>query len=86
MSADALTCQELVELVTEYLEGGLGVGERARFEEHVAACPPCQAHLDQLRRTIEVVGLLREEALTPAAEADLRSAFRAWKQGSGTAV
>lgn len=81
MSADYLTCQELVELVTEYLEGSLPAAERARFEEHVMTCPPCRIHIDQMRRTISVVGRLSEESLSPAAEHDLLDAFRGWKRG-----
>jgi anti-sigma factor RsiW len=81
MSVDYLTCQELVELVTEYLEDSLPAAERARFEEHIMTCPPCRAHIDQMRRTIQVVGHLSAETLPPAAEADLLSAFRDWKRG-----
>jgi anti-sigma factor RsiW len=81
MSADYLTCQELVELVTEYLEGSLPAAELARFEEHDMTCPPCRAHIDQMRRTITVVGRLSEESLSTAAEHDLLDAFRGWKRG-----
>jgi anti-sigma factor RsiW len=76
-----LTCKELVELVTEYLECGLSPRDRARFEEHVMTCPPCHAHLDQMRRTIQVLGQLPEESLSEEAERDLREAFRSWKRG-----
>jgi anti-sigma factor RsiW len=81
MSVDYLTCQELVELVTEYLEDTLPAADRARFEEHVMTCPPCRAHIDQMRRTIEVIGTLSPEALSPTAEEDLLTAFRDWKRG-----
>jgi anti-sigma factor RsiW len=81
MSVDYLTCQELVELVTDYLEESLPAEERARFEEHVMTCPPCRAHIDQMRRTIQVVGGLTAEELPPKAEEDLLSAFRDWKRG-----
>jgi anti-sigma factor RsiW len=76
-----MTCKELVELVTEYLDGALPPREVARFEEHIVSCPPCHAHLEQMRRTIEVVGRLPAEALSPDAEQDLREAFRSWKRG-----
>jgi anti-sigma factor RsiW len=76
-----LTCKELVELVTEYLECGLSPQDRARFEEHVMTCPPCHAHLDQMRRTIQVLGKLPEESLSEEAERDLLEAFRSWKRG-----
>ncbi len=79
MTAAYLTCQELVELVTQYFEDALGERDRVRFEEHIMTCPPCQAHLDQMRRTLEVVGQLREDALPEEAEQQLLAAFRNWK-------
>lgn len=77
---DYLTCQELVELVTEYLDGALDPRNRARFEEHVMTCPPCHAHIDQMRQTIDVLGQVSEETLSDAAEHDLLEAFRGWRQ------
>jgi len=74
-----LTCEELVELVTEYLETALSPADRARFEEHMMTCPSCQAHLDQMKGTIETVGRLSMDGLPPAAERDLLEAFRDWK-------
>lgn len=76
-----MTCKELVELVTEYLEGALPVDDVARFEEHVVTCPPCQLHLEQMRRTIETVGRIPEESLSSDVERDLLEAFRSWKRG-----
>ena len=76
-----MTCQELVELVTDYLEGALAPEAHARFEEHVMSCPPCHTHLEQMRRTIEVVGRLPGDALSDEAEHDLLEAFRNWKRG-----
>lgn len=75
-----MTCKELVELVTDYLDGALPPRDVARFEEHIVSCPPCRTHLDQMRRTIEVVGHIPGEALSPAAELDLLEAFRSWKR------
>jgi anti-sigma factor RsiW len=74
-----LTCQELVELVTDYLEGGLDPDQRARFEAHVAACEHCAAYLDQMRDTLAILGELPPEALSQDAERDLRAAFRDWR-------
>ena len=75
----ALSCQELVELVTDYVEGVLGAGELARFEEHLAACAKCRAYLKQLRQTIELTGSLTVDDLTPEAEETLLDAFRTWR-------
>lgn len=80
MSATYLTCRELVELVTEYLENALAPSDRARFEEHIMTCPPCRAHLDQMRRTLSVLGRVPEDAVSPEAEESLLQAFRGWKQ------
>ena len=73
---EALSCQELVELVTAYLEGALPPEEHARVEEHLAACSGCDRYLEQLRRTIELLGALRTEGVAPEAEAALLEAFR----------
>jgi predicted anti-sigma-YlaC factor YlaD len=81
--ADAeLGCRELVELVTEYLEGALAPTKRARLEEHLAGCVGCRDHLDQMRRTISAVGHLPEEEVSPTAQQELLAVFRAWKGGA----
>ena len=74
-----LTCKELVELVTEYLEGGLTAAERERFEEHLGFCDWCVTYLDQMRRTLATVGSLREDDLPPPLQHSLLAAFRGWK-------
>ena len=73
-----LTCIELVELVTDYLEGNLDADERARVERHLAGCDACTAYIDQMRVTIAVVGRVREEDLSDEAKAELVAAFRGW--------
>jgi anti-sigma factor RsiW len=79
-TAEALSCQELTELVTDYLEGVLPSGERARFEEHLAECGNCEIYLEQIRATIRVTGSLRPDELSPEAEQALLHAFRDWKR------
>jgi len=74
-----MTCQELVELVTEYLEGALSELDRARFEEHIALCPMCQVHLEQLRVTVRELGSLREGDVDPEVLAELQERFRDWR-------
>ena len=81
--SDEMTCRELVELVTEYLEQALPTTERQRFDEHLSACRGCRRHLDQMNRTIRLVGRLAEEDVTPAAKSALLAAFRNWKQTGG---
>jgi predicted anti-sigma-YlaC factor YlaD len=80
MSVDELTCKELVEVVTDYLEGRLPPAERVRFEEHVAFCSWCRTYLDQMREAVRVTGTLREEDLSPEARDGLLRAFRDWKE------
>jgi len=74
-----LTCIELVELVTEYLEGTLSWRDRRRFEAHISGCPHCTAYLAQMRAVIESVGELREEAIEPQAKRELLEAFSDWR-------
>ena len=76
-----MTCRELVELVTDYLEGTLPAAERARFEAHLADCPDCTNYLDQMRRTMRLLGTLGEETMTPEAKERLLWAFRDWQRG-----
>jgi anti-sigma factor RsiW len=74
-----LSCKELVELVTEYLENSLPLGEKAQFEAHLALCPGCRTHLEQMRRTVHAVGHLTEESLDPTTSDRLLALFRNWK-------
>ena len=79
---DDLTCHELVELVTDYLEGALSDAERTRFEYHLNYCEGCESYVDQMRRTIATVGRLRAEDTDPVAVEGLLGAFRDWKRAS----
>ena len=76
--ADAISCQELVELVTDYLEGALDAADLRRFEEHLADCGKCTDYLEQLRATIRAVGRVTPDDLSPEAEAALLEVFRDW--------
>ena len=75
----ALTCQELVELVTDYLESVLAPGDKERFEAHLAGCAGCATYLQQMRDTIQTVGKLDENSLSPEAKENLLRLFRKWK-------
>jgi anti-sigma factor RsiW len=74
-----LTCKELVELVTDYLDGALPADTRRRFDEHLASCPFCQIYLNQMRQTIRAVGRLPDESLAPEALETLLAHFRRWR-------
>ena len=78
---EQLSCQELVELVTDYLEGAMPDDARLRFEDHIGLCDGCRIYLEQMRQTITVLGHLPEEALSPDAERKLLEAFRGWNRG-----
>lgn len=80
MSSEEMTCQELVELVTDYLEETLPDAERRRFEDHLDECPWCVTYLEQMRQVVQTLGELSEEALSPQARDDLLHAFRGWKR------
>ena len=81
MSEPELTCRELVELVTDYLEGSLDDATRRRVDEHLAACPGCTAYLDEMRVTIWLTGTLTERDLGAPARDSLLHAFRGWRRG-----
>ena len=76
--AEDISCAEIVELVTDYLEGALPAETVARLELHLDACEGCDAYLDQMRRTVELTGRLSTEELDPELRAALVAAFRGW--------
>lgn len=81
MSAQSeLHCNELVEIVTAYLEGAMSSSELVRFEGHIAACKGCRNYLEQMRHTIRAVGTLTEETIAPEARNTLLILFRNWKR------
>jgi len=75
-----MSCKELVEVITEYLEGTLPEQERARFEYHLGLCPGCQTYLEQMRQTVRAVGRLSDDSLPADIRDQLLSAFRGWKK------
>jgi anti-sigma factor RsiW len=79
MSIEPMNCNELVELVTDYLDGSLDPDTRARFDMHLLDCDGCEIYLQQFRATIETLGDVRDEHLDPAFRARLLAAFRDWR-------
>jgi Putative zinc-finger len=79
MGVPELTCKELVEVITDYLEGSMPAERRLLFEEHVAFCDWCRTYLEQVRATVRLTGTLREDDLGPEARAGLLRVFRDWK-------
>jgi anti-sigma factor RsiW len=82
MAHEPLTCQELVELVTDYVENALDPGDRARFDAHLAECPGCDIYLHQMQTTLALVGTTAGLEGRPEVSA-LLEAFRDWRR-SGT--
>jgi anti-sigma factor RsiW len=74
-----MTCEEFVELVTAYLEGVLPEDVRETFDEHMALCPGCDRYLDQFRTTIDALGALPQESLSPPARDRLLDASSSWR-------
>ncbi len=77
---EKMTCKELVELVTEYLEGRLRPEDRTQFEAHVAACSGCANYFEQMRQTISLAGRLSEETIPEESKDELLRLFRDWKK------
>jgi anti-sigma factor RsiW len=68
MPASELSCKEMVEVMTDYLDGTLSPADRARFEAHLPGCRGCRAYLGQMRRTIALLGTLKAEKEEPVSE------------------
>lgn len=79
-----LTCQELVELVTDYLEDRLSADERLRVETHLALCDGCDVYLEQMRETIRTLGKLKQEDMSPDAEEKLLGVLNEWRKSRAT--
>jgi anti-sigma factor RsiW len=75
-----MPCQELVEVVTDYLEGRLPPTDRARFESHIADCEYCETYLEQMRQTIRTLGRIPDKSLSEGARETLLEAFRSWRR------
>ena len=75
-----MSCKELVELVTDYLDGALPAHDRARFEEHLAECPWCVEYVAQIERTVALVGATSREVEDDPRTAELLELFRDWKR------
>lgn len=75
-----MNCRQVVELMTDYLEGTLSAVDRVRFEEHIAGCDGCRAYLAQMRVTRRLVGKLADDPIPEPIERELLEAFRNWRR------
>ncbi len=74
-----LTCRELTELVTEYLEGQLGWLQRLSFQMHVGMCGHCRRYFAQMKKTVQLLGHMPEEPIPDDVRTELLHRFRNWK-------
>jgi anti-sigma factor RsiW len=79
VSGEDMTCKEVVEIVSDYLEDVLSAQDRARFEAHLAGCAGCTAYVEQMREIIRLTGMVTEEQVPAEHRERLRRAFRDWK-------
>ncbi len=79
LSPAEIPCQEVVELVTDYLEGTLSRRDRRRFEHHLAGCPHCTAYLEQMRETLRLTGRLVPQDLSPEMQREFTDIYREWR-------
>jgi anti-sigma factor RsiW len=74
-----IPCQQVVELISDYLEGALPARERRRLEHHLAGCPHCSAYLAQMRETLRLTGRLVPEDLSPEMQREFSDVYRQWR-------
>jgi anti-sigma factor RsiW len=74
-----IVCQEVVEVITDYLEGAMPREARRRLQAHFAGCENCSEYLAQMRATIRLTGRLRTDDLTPQMRSELIAVYRRWR-------
>jgi anti-sigma factor RsiW len=74
-----IPCQQVVEMISDYLEDALPARERRRLENHLAGCPHCTAYLAQMRETLRLTGRLVPEDLSPQMEQEFSDVYRRWR-------
>ena len=80
ITPDKLTCREVVELVTDYLEASLPPEKQAQFVDHVSNCPGCTAYVTQVQQTISMLHKLAAEPVFPETKEELLAIFQEWKR------
>jgi hypothetical protein len=78
--AEHVTCQEVVELVSDYLDQALSPEQASLFEQHINFCDGCESYLEQMRSTVATVGRITEQDVPPETREKLLAAFRDWKR------
>jgi anti-sigma factor RsiW len=80
LTAPKMTCRELVQLITDYLEDDLSTRDRRRFERHLRGCDGCTTYIEQMRYAVRLAGVLGEDDLPPHARDELLTAFSDWQK------
>ena len=80
MSEQPLTCHEVIELLSNYIDDALTAEERRRVDEHLALCDGCTTYLEQMRETIRLSGMVSEDQVPESEKAALLDAFRDWRR------
>ena len=76
-----LSCQNVAEIITEYLEGAMPLSTRIRFHMHLGLCSACRNYLKQMKYTVQTLGKLPAEPISPEMREALLQRFRHWKKG-----
>ena len=79
MNKQALTCHEVIELLSDYIEGVLSADDRRRVDEHLALCDGCETYLEQMREAIRLTGMVTEDQVPEDQKAALLTAFHDWR-------
>ncbi|MGH7290134.1 MAG: anti-sigma factor family protein [Myxococcota bacterium] len=79
MSSRSMDCNELVELVTAYLDGSLDADTRDRFDAHLLECDGCENYLQQFRTTVRTLGTIHDDDIEPEFRDRLLGAFKNWR-------
>jgi anti-sigma factor RsiW len=75
-----MSCREVVEVVSDYIDGSLPAEDRERLDAHLTECPCCVQYVQQMRETIVALGRVDAESLSPQAQERLLAAFRGWRE------
>jgi anti-sigma factor RsiW len=75
-----MDCNELVEVITDYIEDRLPLEDRRRFDAHLLECPYCVVYVEQMRDTIAALGSVNVDTIEPAERVKLVELFRDWKE------
>jgi len=86
LMAGNMSCQELVDALTDYLEGSLSISDRIRFQIHLGFCGGCRNYLNQMKYTIRTLGKLPAEPMPEDVRGELLKRFRNWKKGKAMEV